>query len=424
MIIMDKKALFINPWIYDFAAYNLWMKPAGLLRAAGHIRKRGFEVGFIDCLDSQCRKDDFGCGKFSKQMISKPPAIKDVSRAYYRYGVSPDWLRNRLQQTAAPDVVLVGSGMTYWYPGVFDTIFAVRAIWPDITIILGGIYADLCREHAVRYSGADQIWDEEIADCYPAWDLLPSRETIVVQTSFGCPFDCGYCGCKLLYPDFRQRPYREVAAEIEYYLKAYSPRDIAFYDDALLVNRDNHIKPLLREIIRIKKNLKSEKGSSGEVRWHTPNGIHARFMDRETARLMKESGFVTIRLSLETSKSVRRDNKVTNEELLQAVNYLKEAGFGPGGIGVYTMFGSREDSYEDVCRDIEFVTGTAKVPVIISAYSLVPGSRDFKEWGFGDDLDPLWHNKVIFPLLAGKYDFKQVERLRTLASRENRGIEN
>jgi len=422
MIFMSERALFIHPWIYDFAAYNLWMKPVGLLRVAALMREQGFEVRFIDCLGPEIRKDDFGCGKFKKQMIPKPKLLKDIPRAYYRYGVSPDWLKNYLRQMIVPDTVLVGSVMTYWYPGVFDIISIVRKVWPDVTIVLGGIYADLCRGHALRYSGADQIWEERVSDYYPAWDLLKTRDVIVVQTSYGCPFDCSYCGSKLLHPKFRQRPYQEVAAEIEYYFEAYNPRDIAFYDDALLVNRDSHIKPLLWEIIKIKEKI-TGNGPNG-VRWHTPNGIHARFMDRETARLMKRAGFVTIRLSLETSHNKRRDNKVTNEELLEAVNYLKEAGFGSGEIGVYTMFGSREDSSEDVRRDIEFVTGTAGVPVKISAYALVPGSRDFREWGFDDRLDPLYHNNIVFPLLQGKYDNKQVEELRAFASGENRRITN
>jgi len=31
---MSKNILLINPWIYDFAAYDFWMKPLGLLTLA------------------------------------------------------------------------------------------------------------------------------------------------------------------------------------------------------------------------------------------------------------------------------------------------------------------------------------------------------------------------------------------------------
>jgi len=31
----EKRILLINPWIYDFAAYDLWVKPLGLLSLGG-----------------------------------------------------------------------------------------------------------------------------------------------------------------------------------------------------------------------------------------------------------------------------------------------------------------------------------------------------------------------------------------------------
>ena len=50
--------------------------------------------------------------------------------------------------------------------------------------------------------------------------------------------------------------------------------DVAFYDDALLVNAKSHIVPILRELRKRKPDL----------RFHTPNGLHARMIDDELAR--------------------------------------------------------------------------------------------------------------------------------------------
>lgn len=387
-------ALLINPWIYDFSAYDLWMRPIGLLRVASYLRKQGFKVVFFDCLDSRPRRDDYGCGKFTKKLVEKPEVIKDVQRAFYRYGIDV------LEVSVRPDVVYVGSGMTYWYPGVVEVIRLIRSKWPGVKIILGGIYANLCKEHALRYSGADEIWNGKRINDYPAWDLYGSTDSIVIQTSFGCPFSCSYCGADR---NFSRRPYGEVIDEIQ----LFSPRDVAFYDDALLVN----VKPLLNEIIRRKI----------KIRFHTPNGLHARFIDREVAGLMKQAGFVTIRIGLETTKE---NSKVTNEEFLQAVRYLKEAGFTAKEIAVYTMFGSLEDGPKDVIEDIRFVTEVAKVPIKLNAYALVPGSEDYRRWGFSDDLDPLWHNKTIFPLLNKRYTLEKIRELRELARIKNNSICN
>ncbi len=56
-----------------------------------------------------------------------------------------------------PDAVLVTSLMTYWYPGVTAAIRLVREYFPGVPVILGGIYASLCPDHARSHSGADLV---------------------------------------------------------------------------------------------------------------------------------------------------------------------------------------------------------------------------------------------------------------------------
>ncbi|MGD2036453.1 MAG: B12-binding domain-containing radical SAM protein, partial [Desulfobacterales bacterium] len=43
--------LLVNPWIHDFAAYDFWAKPLGLLYLAALLRSHGLSVSYIDCLD-------------------------------------------------------------------------------------------------------------------------------------------------------------------------------------------------------------------------------------------------------------------------------------------------------------------------------------------------------------------------------------
>ena len=35
------QVLLVNPWIYDFAAHNLWIEPLGLLTIAAALRDSG-----------------------------------------------------------------------------------------------------------------------------------------------------------------------------------------------------------------------------------------------------------------------------------------------------------------------------------------------------------------------------------------------
>ncbi len=70
-------------------------------------------------------------------------------------------------------------------------------------------------------------------------------------------------------------------------------KDIAFYDDALLTSAESHFVPLMEEVCR----------SGLDVRFHCPNGLHIRGSSPAVARLLRQSGFKTIRLGLETAKS-------------------------------------------------------------------------------------------------------------------------
>ena len=44
-------ALLINPWITDFAAYDFWNRPLGLLYVGAFLHQRGHSVRIVDCMD-------------------------------------------------------------------------------------------------------------------------------------------------------------------------------------------------------------------------------------------------------------------------------------------------------------------------------------------------------------------------------------
>ena len=56
-----------------------------------------------------------------------------------------------------PRAILVTSLMTYWYPGVQETIQLLRSVFPEVPILLGGIYASLLPEHAQEHCGANEV---------------------------------------------------------------------------------------------------------------------------------------------------------------------------------------------------------------------------------------------------------------------------
>jgi hypothetical protein len=167
--------LLVNPWIHDFAAYDFWAKPMGLLTIAGLLRHHGIRVSYMDCLDrfhpSAPGTDPsvrHGRGPYLKTRIAKPSGLNDVNRHYSRYGILPSWFSDDLSRLDIPDLVLVTSLMTYWYPGVQETIEYIKSAFTKTPIVLGGIYARLCHDQPRRLSR--RIW---IHTPTPPWICKP-----------------------------------------------------------------------------------------------------------------------------------------------------------------------------------------------------------------------------------------------------------
>jgi len=437
--------LLVNPWIHDFAAYDFWAKPLGLLTLGAILRDHGAMVSYLDCLDrfhpllpspslpvTRC-----GRGPYPKTIIPKPAGLADIPRNYCRYGIPPEVFTHDLKNLDPPDVVLVTSLMTYWYPGVRETIQAVRSVFADVPVILGGIYATLCDEHARRSCEADQVVSGPGEDAllplvakytgwspsprfapldldtlpWPAMDLEHRLAHVPLMTSRGCPFQCAYCASHQLQPRMLHRSPTSVVAEIAHWHHDHGVRDFAFYDDALLVEAERTIVPLLEGVI----------DAGLEVRFHTPNALHIRELTGPVARLMFRAGFHTIRLGLETTAFDRRrsmDRKVTEKEFFRAVEHLKTAGFTPGQVGAYLLAGLPGQEIAGLEASIAVVKQAGITPVI-AHYTPIPHTPMWAAAVAASryDLaaDPIYTNNAIFPCQSGTFSWDVLTRLKNLA---------
>ena len=404
--------LLVNPWICDFKAFDFWNKPMGLLMVASLLERLGHTIDLIDCMDRQSRyfvtpteTDIWGRGKYLYEVIEKPPLFRDIPRRYKRYGMPRRIFIDTLERVRRPDHILVTSAMTYWYPGVFEAIRILRRRFPGVKIILGGIYATLCADHARTYSGADIVLpgavEERIPDLLAALDhggpvprglehcradhaLYARMHYGVVMTSRGCPFDCTYCATKILCGAYRALPVKDVIEQID--LVAGKTRNIAFFDDALLYNRS--LTDLLRMIA----------GRAGDLDLHASNGLHCRYVTEEIARLMARAGFKTIYLSLETTDPLvqhRTGGKVSTEEFTAAVQELCRAGFRPGQIHAYLLYGMPGQGHEEILDSIDLCHGLGVNPHLCE-FSPIPHTAEYARTGFDESTDPLCHNNLFF----------------------------
>ncbi len=446
---MKRNILLINPWIHDFAAYDFWIKPLGLLYIASFLRKNCYNVHFIDCLNpahpemrhekhiKRPRRKSRGDGKYPKENIGKPDPLKDISKRYNRYGITPRIFREELLGIERPEMVFVTSMMTYWYPGVFEVIRIVRETFPGVPIVLGGNYVTLCPSHASENSGADFtltgegernipdllkdifgnypdfIPDLDDLDSYPppAFDLMPTSNHISILTSKGCPYRCTYCASHVLNNNFRTRDPIKVVDEIEYWNNLRGIKNFSFYDDALLVYPEARAVPMLKEII--KRRL--------ACNFHCPNGLHLREITEKTGKLMFRAGFKTIRFGLETSnvkRQIETGGKVDNEDLKEAVAYLKEAGYISCDIGIYILCGLPGQSASEVRESINLVRLYGANP-IIAEFSPIPGTPIWKEAVKSSEYDitgePLFHNNSLLPCQGEQLTYEMYRDLKTLA---------
>lgn len=415
-----KRALLINPWIYDFAAFDFWIKPLGLLYLASILREHGFEVTLLDALDRKGvespvpKSDQYGRGNFRSVRVQKPDCLKDVRRHYKRYGMSIENFEDQLERIKPQDMIFITCTMTFWYPGLFEAIRLVKSRFPHTPVIVGGTYSTLCYEHSKRLSAADFVVRGLAEDNlgflnirryanldalpYPAYDLYPELDYACILTSRGCPYRCTYCASHILFGGLFQRDVKRVVDEIEFYYWQLGVKDIVFYDDALLWRPSQHILKILDEVIRRKI----------KCRFHAPNGLHPKFFDSELAQRMKKAHFSSVYLSLETSSSCTQmstGGKVTNQDLVTALENLENAGYSRKEIVVYVLAGMVHQSVKEVLETCLFVNSLG-ARVHLAEYSPIPGTADWQRItrdGLLDPEEPLLQNNSIFPVWRARH---------------------
>jgi hypothetical protein len=429
---MKPKILLLNPPIYDFAAYDFWLKPYGLLSIAGYLRGRA-EFILFDYLDrlhpfmagrKELQSDEWGRGRFYCERVASPPCLVQIPRYFRRFGLPRSMFQHFLTKQQPCGFILVQTMMTYWYKSIQEVIDDVREFWPRTKIILGGNYVTLCYNHAQKL-GADFLMQG--TDIQPLWEYLNVTSDLkqptlweayeklnvgALKLSDGCPFNCTYCSVPKVYGKFKARLLERSLAELQLLVER-GVENIAFYDDALLFDAEKVLIPFLEEVL--KRDIK--------VNLHTPNALNARFITSELAKLMVQAGFKTFYLGLESASlqwQQRTGSKVSSNELVQAVKHLTAAGAEPASITAYQILGHPYTDIQELEASMHFANSLG-IRGMLADFSPIPGTPDGEYCRKWVDMDePLFHNKTVFPnILLG---FDETNRLKDLQRQLNRSL--
>jgi hypothetical protein len=427
---MKPKILLVNPPIYDFAAYDFWLKPYGLLRVAAKLEPY-CQLHLFDFLYrispefAPLKEDLWGRGEFPHQRVEKPSALKDIPRYYNRFGRNQDSFLRFLDQYGPFHFALIQTSLTYWYPGVREVIEILRCTQPQTKIILGGFYASCCRNHAQTLGADCVISDNHLAPLWnllgleppdeyipPYWQAYPQLDKGIMTLTEGCPFRCSYCYQPLTGKPFQPRSIQECIADYEH-LARLGTRNIAFYDDALLVNPHQTLIPFLDYV------LDHPRG----IAFHTPNALHARLLTPPLAEKMARAGFQTFYLGFESASRAFQEatgQKVYSGDLAEAVDALRKAGIRSEQITAYILLGHPKGDLQQIEESMHFAHELG-IRIMLADFSPIPGTRDGELCRQWTDLDePLNQNKTAFPIrLLGR---EKTNYFKELCRRLNRRL--
>lgn len=405
----------------------------------------------LDCLDRRSpllegfpppqrhRLNEYDCGHLYAEETSKPDILRNIPRRFKRYGPPCDRVEQFLREPVPPDVVFVTCMATYWYSGAFSIVRLCKSIWPEVPVVLGGIYPLLCPEHAREHSEADVVvtepgWETVIKSASaflgnpssqqileactepiePDYDKLTCRRSIPLLTRSGCPFRCTYCASEHLHPTTITFPPDWVVDQLERGLPEESVVDVAFFDDALLLDSERHSKPIFEGIIR----------KALPARFHTPNALHVSSIDRELADLMFRAGVRTIRLGLESDDpDFQRESggKVTTDDYVRAVEHLRAAGYTAREIGTYILAGLPGQTLDSIRHTAEAVHRVGS-EIRIAFYSPTPKTALFSNtegFSFDPSLDPLLQNDSLALWRSALFTSQEFREMRSWIDRLN-----
>jgi hypothetical protein len=429
---MKPKILLVNPPIYDFTAYDFWLKPYGMLSVAGMLRGQA-DFKLFDFLDRnhpfiktrvKPKEKSWNIGSFYSVQIPKPLPLKNIPRRYNRIGLPRQLFIDFLNSAEDFDFVFISTTMTYWYQGIMEVMEDIRAIKPAAKIILGGNYVTICPTHAAKLnadllvsgSKLEPLW--QFLNLIPKenvpalWEVYDKLSAGVLKLTDGCPFKCTYCSVPIVHGGFSARPLSRALDELKLLVKM-NISDIAFYDDALLFDSEKILVPFLEEVLKL----------DIKVNFHTPNALNARFITKQLAELMLRAGFKTFYIGFESfSRQWQQTTgaKVFNDEFAQAVEHLLSAGAEPQNITGYQIIGHPKNDNQELEESMRFVNNLG-IRGTLADFSPIPGTPDGQYCQKWIDLDePLMHNKTAFPIIL--LGSKEVDRLKDLQRALNRSI--
>lgn len=246
---------------------------------------------------------------------------------------------------------------------------------PDCKILFGGVHTTLVPEEVKRHNFIDEVvvgdGIEYFGGKFDPDIIWPDREIFLKElppehrkiqlfmTSFGCPFNCSFCGNEQLRKikqfKFIRRSVEGCIKELEH-LKSNGAKYILFVDDIFTCD-----KKWLAEFLPIYKE---------KIGLPFSCFIHAKFINEEIAQQLKAAGCHTAWMGIQTGhEQLRREilhRNETNKEIIEAAQAVKKVGIK---LMIDHIFGIPRENM--LTQDVSYAFYHNLNPDIVNCYELL-----------------------------------------------------
>jgi hypothetical protein len=251
-----------------------------------------------------------------------PIGLLKLASYYQKKGYSVKLVYGRKKLNFHPDKIMISSLFTYWSKYVWDCVKHYKQLYPNVKVVVGGVYASLMPEHC-KQSGCDEVFigvHKKAEKCKPAYGLI-NVDYQVIHTSRGCVRRCKFCGVWKIEPKFEFK--KSIKNEIR-------SSQLIFYDNNLLANP--YIEDILEEIADTKFNGKA-------VLCESQCGFDGRLLTPKLARLIKKAHFQYPKIAWDGPYSEHKNIK-------KQLDMLIDAGYSNKDISIFMIYNWEQDFHE------------------------------------------------------------------------------